>query len=74
MLAGAGGAESQAAPGLAFALAKEAGEDRGTNVRGGDPGSGKSAAENAPEAQPSEKSSVPKSMATMVLDNSALSA
>lgn len=84
-LAGAGSAMPQA-PGTAFALAKASGEggraadgqenrqgDRQGN-RGGDRGGGKSPAGNAPEAQPSENSRVPESMATMVLDNSALSA
>src|SRR6185437_7322646 len=66
------------APGTMLSLSKGAGDAPGARNRHGnqgeDQGGGKSDAENAPEAQPSENSRVPKSMATMVLDNSALSA
>lgn len=71
---GIGGAASQAIPGLTLALAKAVGEGHGAKDQGTDQAGGKSAAENASGAQPSEKSSVPKNMATMVLDNSALGA
>ena len=61
-----------------LSLAKGAGDAPGTRDRHGNQGENqggeKSDAENAPEAQPSENSRVSKSMATMVLDNSALSA
>ncbi|HEV2133065.1 MAG TPA: sigma-70 family RNA polymerase sigma factor [Terracidiphilus sp.] len=57
-------------PGLVFARGKTDGPERGKNGSG----SGKSVSEGLGGAQPSPKSGVPKGMATMVLDNSALGA
>jgi RNA polymerase sigma-70 factor (ECF subfamily) len=56
--------------GLAFALGK--GDGAGPGVKGS--GGGKSLSEKSERAQPSDGSGVPKSMATMVLDKSALGA
>ena len=69
-LAGWGGAAPQA--GLGFLLAL--GDARGTESGSKDPeeGSGKSHPDKGQGAQPSDKSGVPKGMATMVLDSSAL--
>ncbi|HEX8713486.1 MAG TPA: sigma-70 family RNA polymerase sigma factor [Terracidiphilus sp.] len=72
-LAGAGGATPELGPGFLLALAKAKGTESGEKDPGeGGPGGGKSLPEETEEAQPSDKSGVPKSMATMVLDSSAL--
>jgi RNA polymerase sigma-70 factor (ECF subfamily) len=68
--AGTGGLTPEGPPGLAFALGEPGGG--GGDAKGSD--GGKSASERPEGAQPSQNSRVPKSMATMVLDNSALGA
>ncbi|HEV2326147.1 MAG TPA: sigma-70 family RNA polymerase sigma factor [Terracidiphilus sp.] len=67
-LAGAGGAAPEGRLGLAFARANTGGEGGKAVGSGG----GKPVSESDPGAQPSDKCGVPKDMATMVLDNSAL--
>ena len=66
--AGAGGVNPEGRLGLAFALANTDGE----GAKAGSSGGGKPVSERAAGAQPSDKCGVPKDMATMVLDNSAL--
>lgn len=68
--AGAGGTARVGLPGIALALADKAGEGRGGSSFGAE----KPVSEKPPGAQPSENSGVPKDMATLVLDNSALGA
>jgi RNA polymerase sigma-70 factor (ECF subfamily) len=66
----AGEAGPQLGSGLRFALGKTDGPDRRRDGSGG----GKSVSEKVEGAQPSPNSGVPKGMATMVLDNTALGA
>ena len=66
--AGAGNAAPEAGPGLAFAQDKTEGPGTGKKA----PGDGKSVSKNPSGAQPSPNSGVPKSVATLVLDSSAL--
>ncbi len=71
--AAAGGAWPGTGPGLVFAMDKAAGAGGGAAGKGS--GTGRKSEPDPPqEAQPSDASGVGKSMATMVLDNSALGA